>query len=67
MNNYYINYKNYLITLDHTPAAIVASALHDNGDYFKRSYIFYSKNEIIRDIKRACNERIKNNFKLEDY
>jgi len=64
MNNDYFNYKKYLITLDYTPAAIVASALHDNGDYFKRSYIFYTKTQIIRDIKNACNDRIKNNFIL---
>jgi hypothetical protein len=57
-----INYKDYLITFTQTSQGILATALHDNNDYFKIHYIDYPMTEIVKRIKKQCNYRLTNNI-----
>ena len=57
-----INYKDYLITFNQTSSGVLASALHDNDDYFKIHYIDYPMTEIVKRMKKQCAYRIENNF-----
>lgn len=57
-----INYKDYLITFSKTSQGVLATALHDNDDYFKIHYIDYPMTTIIKRMKTQCTYRIENNF-----
>lgn len=57
-----INYKDYLITFTQTSQGVLATALHDNNDYFKIHYIDYPMSTIIKRMKTQCTYRIENNF-----
>ena len=57
-----VNYKDYLITFSSTSQGILATALHDNNDYFKIHFIDYPMGEIVKRMKKQCKYRIENNF-----
>lgn len=55
-----INYKDYLITFTRTSQGILATALHDNNDYFKIHFIDYPMTTIKARMKKQCTYRIDN-------
>jgi hypothetical protein len=56
------DYKDYWITLSPTNEGVLATALHDNNDFFRIHYIDYSMADIVKRVKEQCRYRIKNNF-----
>jgi len=57
-----ITYRDYLITFTQTSQGVLATALHDNNDYFKIHYIDYPMTTIIKRIKAQCKYRLDNNI-----
>lgn len=53
-----MEYKDYLITIEKNPytGMITASAMGDN-DYFTRRFMWYTKKEIIAEMKALIRER----------
>jgi hypothetical protein len=57
-----INYKDYLITIEQTPNFVLATALHDNNDYFKIKFMDYPMSTIIKRMKKQCTYRLENSI-----
>jgi hypothetical protein len=57
-----INYKGYLITLENQHSGVLATALHDNNDYFKIKFIDYPMTTIVKRMKKQCNYRLENSI-----
>ena len=60
-NEHYFNYKDYFINLDFLSNGIVSVYVSNDYDNFNHKYIFYTKKEIIKDIKKKIKERITTN------
>ena len=55
-----INYKDYLITFEQQHSGVLATALHDNNDYFKIKFIDYPMSTIFKRMKKQCSYRLEN-------
>ena len=53
--------KDYFINLDFLSNGIVSVYVSNDYDNFNQKYIFYTKKEIIKDIKQKIKERITTN------
>jgi len=60
-SEYNFNYKDYFINLDFLSNGIVSVYVSNDYDNFNHKYIFYTKKEIIKDIKQKIKERITTN------